>query len=305
MKDKFLGGLIGLAIGDCLGAAVEFSPRGTFEPVLDMIGGGPFDLNIGQYTDDTSMALCLAQSLIDKGFDLEDQLIKYLRWYTQGYMSSTGKCFDIGITTVRSLQRYAKTGTYISPNVYSDAGNGSLMRLIPVPLYYSNNIEEAIQMSGESSKATHGSSEAVDSCKFFGYLISKIINNPKIKKDELLNSYNPEDSLWEGLSEKVHNIALGSYFNKTEKEIFSSGYVIHSLEAALWSFYNTDSFKDAVLMAVNLGDDSDTVGAICGQICGVYYGYNSIPQEWVNKLQDLNLMKELANKIYELRKIEI
>lgn len=303
-KDKFLGGLVGLATGDALGTTVEFMPRGSFEPVTDIVGGGPFELKSGQWTDDTSMALCLAQSLVEKHMMLpHDQLNKYLDWYQKGYMSSTGKCFDIGMTTVRALKDYRSKGIIKRSDNPEEAGNGSLMRLVPVSLFYSNSIKIASDVSGQSSLTTHGAKEAIDSCRFFGYLIATIIQNPEMSKEDLLNLYKSSDILWtkDPLSDRVHNIAAGIYFTKEDKQIFSSGYVIHSLEAALWSFYKTNSFEEGALKAVNLGDDADSVGAIYGQIAGVFYGYEGIPERWRNQIHDLSLIESLATQLHENR----
>ncbi len=304
MKDKFLGGLIGLAAGDALGTTVEFERRGDFPPLTDIVGGGPFDLLPGQWTDDTSMALCLAQSLVDKKeFDPKDQLKKYLNWYQNGYMSSTGKCFDIGITTSKALREFSKEGTLERPDNPYEAGNGSLMRLVPVSLFYSSSLEEAMNKSALSSKTTHGSQEAADACRFFAFLIYNCINNPKSTKEELLNLYSIEkwNEKFEPLSSKIESIADRVYFQKEMKNINSSGYVVTSLEAALWSFYTTNSFKEGALKAANLGDDADTVAAIYGQIAGVFYGYQGIPEEWRNKLYNLTLIESLANQLYDLR----
>lgn len=304
MRNKFLGGLVGLAAGDALGTTVEFSQRGTFEPLTDIVGGGPFSLSVGQWTDDTSMALCLAQSLIDKcGFDAKDQLAKYLDWYLNGYMSSTGKCFDIGSTTVNSLREFWIKGTIKRPDAYDEAGNGSLMRLAPVALFYSSDVEEAVVQSGLSSTTTHGAQEAYDACRFFGFLISTCITNPTFSKEELLGIYTTEtwNKTFFPLSEKINNIALRQYYNKEQDKIFSSGYVVHSLEAALWSFYTTSSFEEGALRVANLGDDADTVAAIYGQIAGVFYGYEGIPEKWRNKLHNITLIESLANQLYDLK----
>ena len=138
IKDRFRGAMLGLAVGDALGVPLEFTDPGSFQPVNDMIGGGPFDLEPGMWTDDTSLALCLAQSLAEKGkFDPIDQLSRYLRWYYEGYMSVNGRCFDIGTTTREALSIFDETGEhYPGPDSEYSAGNGSLMRLAPIPLFY-------------------------------------------------------------------------------------------------------------------------------------------------------------------------
>ena len=173
-RDRFRGCLLGLAAGDALGTTLEFTPRHEVEPIDDMVGGGPFDLEPGQWTDDTSMALCLATSLIEKcGFDASDQLHRYVRWWREGYFSSNGYCFDIGITTARALSRFMESPEepYSGSIDPFEAGNGSLMRLAPVPMYFASEPDEAIVRSADSSRTTHGAREAVDACRYFGGLL--------------------------------------------------------------------------------------------------------------------------------------
>lgn len=156
---KIQGSLLGLAIGDAVGTTVEFKKRGSFSPVTDMVGGGVFGLKKGQWTDDTSMALCLADSLIaQQGFDAKDQMERYLRWYEKGENSATGKCFDIGMATKQALKDFKKTGEpYAGSTDKYSSGNGSLMRLAPISCYYHDNINHAVEYAILSSKTTHGS----------------------------------------------------------------------------------------------------------------------------------------------------
>lgn len=171
--DRFRGCLVALAVGDALGTTLEFSAPGSFDPIDDMVGGGPFGLRAGQWTDDTSMALCLATSLLESGgFDPVDQMGRYLRWFRQGYLSSTGECFDIGGTTRGALVRFEGTGEPFSgPTDAMSAGNGSLMRLAPVPMFFAGDAREAIDRSADSSRTTHGAVEAVDACRYFAGLL--------------------------------------------------------------------------------------------------------------------------------------
>ena len=179
--------MVGLATGDALGTTLEFSSPGSFEPIHDMVGGGPFGLEPGQWTDDTSMSLCLAASLVEKGsFDPVDQLERYTRWYKKGYMSCTGACFDIGYTTQTALERFQETGeAYCGPTGLDSSGNGSIMRLAPVPLFFAGDAADAARMSGMSSQTTHGSPLAVDACRYLGSLISGIVSGRS--KEEVLS----------------------------------------------------------------------------------------------------------------------
>ncbi|MFP4021767.1 MAG: ADP-ribosylglycohydrolase family protein [Halanaerobium sp.] len=294
-KDKAFGAFFGLIIGDALGAAVEFKKRGSFEEVKDMRAGGPHGLEAGYWTDDTSMALCLAESLSRKGYDPQDQLQRYLKWYKEGYLSSTGKCFDIGVNTARSLEYFEENGE-LPPERDRAAGNGSLMRLAPVPIFFRDDFEAAIKYSGESSLTTHNNKMAVDSCRYFGGLLQQFINS-RIKMKAFKIKVIKDTAVDLNLDERVIKAVNGA-FTKERSQIKSDGFVIHSLEASLWSFLNSNSFADAVLKAANLGDDADTVAAITGQLAGAYYGYSSISTDWLNKLANFNLLKDTAEKLY-------
>lgn len=296
-KDRFRGCLLGLACGDAVGTTVEFRPRGTFPPVADMVGGGPFNLNPGEWTDDTSLALCLATSLVEKGeFDPADQMERYCRWRNDGYLSSTGSCFDIGGTVSHALRRFSMTGDpYSGPTDPMSAGNGSIMRLAPAPMFFYPDYDAAVRFSRESSRTTHGTAECVDACRLFGSMIFKALAGED--KGAVLFEHNFREGGLGLLSEKIQAIADGAYKDKTEDEITGSGYVVQSLEAALWCFFNTDNFRDAILKAVNLGDDADTTGAVCGQIAGAFYGEAGIPAGWLEKLAMSSEIRNLADRL--------
>ena len=296
IEDRFRGCLLGLAAGDAVGTSVEFKPRGTFAPVTDMCGGGPFGLEAGQWTDDTSMALCLAESLVTKGdFDPRDQMERYVRWWRQGHLSSTGSCFDIGNATSTALRRFERSGEpFAGSTDPHTAGNGSIMRLAPVPMCFYPDAAQAIQQSGESSRTTHAAPECVDACQLYGLMIVKALGGDS-KEDILFGA--DSLSLAESLSPRISAIANGEYRNKTVDQIKGSGYVVDSLEAALWSFHTTDSFRDAILKAVNLGDDADTTAAVCGQIAGADYGESGIPQNWLAKLTMRSEITQFADQL--------
>jgi ADP-ribosyl-[dinitrogen reductase] hydrolase len=294
-RDRFRGCLVGLACGDAVGTTVEFRPRGTFSPVTDMVGGGPFRLNPGEWTDDTSMALCLASSLVERGtFDALDQMERYLRWFDEGYLSSNGRCFDIGTTLRRALGRFRHSREPFSGSTdpYS-AGNGCIMRLAPVPMFFFCDRVAAIQMSGEASRTTHGTAECVDSSRLFGGILWEALSGSS-KADVLLRH-----GVYPILSGKVDAIAHGDYRLKKDTEIRGTGYVVECLEAALWCFEKTSSFEDAVLGAVNLGDDADTTGAVCGQIAGAFYGASAIPPRWRSRLIMHDEIVNLSDRLYE------
>ena len=299
--DRFRGCLLGLAVGDALGTTLEFRSPGSFEPIDDMVGGGPFGLEPGYWTDDTSMALCLAVSLTEGGgFDPRDQMERYVRWWREGYMSPTGTCFDIGITVRNALSRFERTGEpYSGSTDPFSAGNGSLMRLAPVPMFYASRPEEAIVRCADSSRTTHGAEEAVEACRYFGGLIVGALGGAD-KKTLLSPSYSPVRGLWERspLTTRVAEIADGSFGRREPPAIKGTGYVIPSLEAALWAFDRSTDFRDGALRAVNLGDDADTTGAIYGQIAGAYYGVGAIPVEWREKLAWGDEIEKLAVELH-------
>ncbi len=303
--EYYKGCLLGLAVGDVLGATLEFQPPGSFEPITDMVGGGMFNLAPGQWTDDTSMALCLAENLIiRKGFDLKDQMERYVRWFREGHLSCTEGCFDIGNTVHNALLRFENTGDPRSGSTEErSAGNGSIMRLAPVPMFYANNPTKAIERSGKSSLTTHALKVCVDACRYFGGLIVGALNGVA-KEDILSERYRPDGRKWRKneLAPEIDEIASGSFKRREPPEIKGSGYVVKSLEAALWSFYKSDSFREGCLLAVNLGDDADTTGAVYGQLAGAYYGIHGIPEEWLKKLARRRLIEEFAERIYELSK---
>ena len=316
-QQRYQGCFMGLAAGDAVGTTVEFKKPGTFPPVTDMVGGGPFRLRPGQWTDDTSMALCLADSLIAcGGFNAADQMDRYVRWWREGYMSSNGECFDIGITVSDALSHYRRTGEPFagSTDPYS-AGNGSLMRLAPAPLFFASDPEHAIRMSGESSRTTHGAATCVDACRYFGGLLVGAVQG--VNKATLLSPrYAPVTGLWERepLCPEIDEIAAGSFRSAPRAEIMEtnsgqrskppsgivgSGYVVKSLEAALWAFHHSTDFRDGCLLAVNLGDDADTTAAIYGQIAGAHYGIDGIPAEWRERVAMGELIIQLADGLWQ------
>ncbi len=300
-QDRYRGALLGLAAGDALGTTLEFTRPGTFTPLTGMTGGGPFNLPPGAWTDDTSMALCLAESLIQRrGFDAADQMRRYVRWFKDGHLSSTGVCFDIGNATRTALGRFVETGDPYSGSADPhSAGNGSLMRLAPVALAYARRSEEADEYAALSSRTTHAAETAVDACRHLAALLVGALTG--LDKTRLLAtdfwSYGP-------LHPEVAVVAAGSFRRREPPEIRGSGYVVRSLEAALWAFYKTDNFAAGALEAVNLGDDADTTGAVYGQLAGAYYGAENIPEDWREKLVMKELIVEFADRLLELGELE-
>ena len=293
--DRYRGALLGLAAGDALGAPVEFMRPGTFDPVTEMMGGGPHGLMPGEWTDDTSMALCLAESLIEcEGFDPVDQLQRYIRWWQYGHLSSTGLCFDIGITTRTALEKFQATGEPSGLTSADSAGNGSIMRLAPVPMFYALSMSDAVEFAAQSSSTTHASEEAVSACRFLASVIVRALWGSS--KEDVLAPPVGDD-----LSDGIRRVAFGSFRIFNPPQIRGSGFVVESLEAALWAFHHTDTFAEGATMAVGLGEDSDTTAAVYGQVAGAFYGASRIPRSWVNALAHRDLIIDFADRIYDLR----
>ena len=301
--ERYRGALLGLAAGDALGTPLEFQSPGTFKPVDDMVRGGSSNPEPGQWTDDTSMALCLAESLIERNeFDPVDQLERYLRWLREGYMSSTGECFGLGGIVGLALWHFERSHKpYCGPTEPDTAGNGSIMRLAPIPLFYAANPMEVIEKSAESSRTTHGAPTAVDACRYLGALIVGAVHGAS-KRELLSDHYCPVPDYWKEkpLVAEIDEIASGSFKRKNPPQIRGTGYVVRSLEAALWAFYHGSTFKEGCLLAVNLGDDADTTGAVYGQLAGAFYGEQAIPESWRSKLAFRDLIESFADRLFKI-----
>jgi ADP-ribosyl-[dinitrogen reductase] hydrolase len=304
--DRYFGSMLGLAAGDALGVTLEFQSPGTFQPISDMVGGGPFQLAPGQWTDDTSMALCLAESLVEcRGFDPQDQMRRYVRWYRTGYMSSRDECFDIGNTTRSALQRFEVDGDpYAGVNTPNSAGNGSLMRLAPIPLAYGQHAQNAIDRAADMSRTTHSADVAVDCCRYYSAVIIGALQG-RHKEEILGDRFSPVVDYWKAfpLHPAVEEVAAGSFKGAQPPEIAGTGYALKSMEAALWAFWMTNDFRSGALMAANLGDDADTTAAVFGQLAGAYYGVEGIPEDWRAKLHNVELIESLSKRLLDLARI--
>lgn len=281
LHDRTAGSFVGLAIGDALGAPVEFANRGTFEPVTAYRSGGRFNLPAGAWTDDTAMALCLAQSLIEqKTLDNEDLLNKFCDWAENGTNTSTGVAVGIGQNTLRVLGEFRRNRHLEAlPFGAKNDGNGSLMRLAPVACFANQNLEETLAFAGFQSRATHASRHAEQCCKILADLLFRLINGEPLKHAVEKIRQSP-------MNNEISLMMHRNIVEESEDDIQSGGYVINTLHAALWSTLTTDSFESAVLRACNLGDDADTTAAVAGQIAGAMCGYSNIPQDLKDGLKD-------------------
>ncbi|CAF1199679.1 unnamed protein product [Adineta ricciae] len=316
LSDRVSGSLFGLLICDSLGTAVECQTSGSFDPVKTLRGGGKFQLKPGQFTDDGSMALCLAFALLDDNDDSTThqsvkQMNLYRRWYENGYLSSNGECFDIGITVRVALNKFISDSdkqsisstAYYGNTSQKASGNGSLMRLASIPLLYRENPLQAMIEAMNSSKTTHASSFCLDCCRIYTSLIIGALQG--FSKNDLLNDeklFLPNglpDDYWiiNTVETDVLKVMKGSYKHLNPPEIKASGFVIETMEAALWAFYHSNSFEEGALKAVNLGDDADTVGAIYGMLAGAFYGIDQIPKEWRDKCYLTDLVQTVADEL--------
>ena len=275
-KDKCVGSLVGLAIGDALGAPVEFMARGSFRPVTGYRSGGPFKLNAGDWTDDTSMALALADALIFAVGEFREEVIlaHWLEWYRKGKYSVNGRCFDIGNQTRNALEYFQKNGKAVGPNEQA-LGNGGVMRLAPAAIVDAYRDSNSPTFSIRQSWLTHPSSEASEVATSLGTLLVSLL--------------------------REQSIELSPLAKNTKAPVANGGKATDAYEMALWAFRNTDSFDACVLAAANLGGDSDSIGAVAGQIAGAHYGFSAMRSSpLVNELTDISMIMETASRLCEI-----
>jgi ADP-ribosyl-[dinitrogen reductase] hydrolase len=292
-RDRARGAFIGLAIGDALGATIEFRRRDSYEPVTDMVGGGPFGLKPGEWTDDTSMALCLADCLIanNGALDPNDLAMRFVRWWRQGENSVTGSCFDIGGATQSALASFERTGAPRGSDHAHAAGNGGIMRLAPVAVAARGDAAKAAALARAQSEVTHAALECLDAAEALALILCAGIAG----EGRGALAAGARASL---AAAKVRAIAEGAFRGKSRRDIRSSGYVVDTLEAALWAVSESQTFEEAVLMAVNLGDDADTVGAVAGQVAGSVWGMNAIPERWRRQVAWSDRLVETADALW-------
>lgn len=292
-RDRAAGALLGLAIGDAVGTTLEFRPRDTAH-VDDMVGGGPFALEAGQWTDDTSMALCLADALLaDHGYQPRTFARLLVRWYREGYNASNGRCFDIGNATRTAIEGHeAQDGRWQGNASYDTAGNGSLVRVAPIAIAARGALDVTWRLSGGQSRATHAALEAISACQLLGMLLHHALRGAG--REAVLAPHIAS------LSPRIQIINAGEYKGKTRDQIRSSGYVVDTLEAALWAVWHGETFEEAVLLAANLGDDADSVAAVAGQLAGAVHGLGGIPRHWVGRVAFGEAIEARAGRLLAL-----
>jgi len=298
--------LFGVAVGDALGVPVEFKSRQTIaqNPVIDMIGFGTYNLPPGTFSDDSSLTFCLAEALTQE-FSIQNIGLNFIAWLYDNYWTADGKVFDVGIATSRAIEKLSKGA---NPELaggmgVSDNGNGSLMRILPLLVYLKNKeLSERFQITKQVSSITHGHIRSVIACFYYLEFARKILDG--MSKFQIYESLQTEISDYLTLLKidteeiKLFDRLLNQDIHGLkEDEISGSGYVLHTLEASIWCLLKTENYSDAVLKAVNLGEDTDTTGAVTGGLAGLLYGYDSIPHNWVQQIARRQDIEDLAVRL--------
>lgn len=317
MENHVLSGIMGLCVGDALGVPVEFKSREYLKssPVLGLCGYGTHNQKLGTWSDDTSLSLCLADSL-NHGLDYDDIMNRFSLWLSRGEYTASGEVFDVGISTKKAINFYQSGRAPLSCGGSSenDNGNGSLMRILPLLFYLQalygidfQDYDEAFEMIHNVSSLTHAHNRSKIACGIYLSVAAMLLGNMDLKSAVDLGIYKALDYYGrhkEFMNELKHYVRLSdsSFFSLTESEIKSSGYVVDTLEAAIWCLVNSSTYKECVLKAVNLGNDTDTVAAVAGGLAGLYYGYNGIPKNWIEQILNLGYVEEIANRLNDTLK---
>lgn len=302
---KIVDGVLGFAVGDALGVPYEFLSRERISkrPCKDMVGFGSHRVSEGTWSDDTSMVIATMDSFIDNGLiDYDDIMCRFNIWLFDAKYTASDKVFDIGNTTRKAILKY-KDG--VDPVMCGgrnqlDNGNGSLMRMLPIAYYLNKNdfdFEQEVEIVNNVSSLTHGHEVSCLGCKIYCDYVKQLLNG--VNRVEAIknignlnyNGYYSDDSV-----DKYKRILNGDLFKLSRDDIKSSGYVVNTLEASLWSMLNSNSYEEAVLMGINLGGDTDTIGAITGSLAGIIYGKKNIPSRWISVLKRNDYLVDMCNK---------
>jgi ADP-ribosylglycohydrolase len=296
LRERFQGALMGLAVGDALAAHTQFRKPGTFPVIGDLLGGGPFDLPRGAWTDDTAMALLLAESLLEsEGFDAQDQVQRYFRWQREGYGSATGQCVGISANVARSLatalyKRQPFSGSHDPEQLDKDP----LSRVAPAVMYFFADPVASVARPAEAARVTVQAPMVLDCVR----LLAAMLRQALAGRDKAAVLKPPRETwMTPGTRPEVLAVYEGSYTRRMPPEIASNGHVVAALEAALWAFYRGETFREGALLAANLGWDSDVVTATYGQLAGAYHGVSAIPGIWRNSLMKQELVIETADRL--------
>ena len=300
-RERYLGALIGLAIGDALGAVHQQQPPGSFEPISDLVGGGFLKLPRGAWTDDTAMALCLAESLLEsRGFDARDQVERYARWQQSGYMSATGVAVGITPNTARSIavaqwRRQLFAGSH-DPKLVEPS---PLSRMAPAVMFYLLFRDQALEFAGDAVRTTCQAPLVLNVCRLFAAMVHAALEGKP--KPEVLAP--PWELPADRPKSRIRGLIEGRYRKKDPAVIHAGDHVLDTLEVALWAFDRTNSFADGALLVANAGENSDVAGAVYGQLAGAYYGVEAIPAPWRNSLIKKDLIESLALRLLDQTKV--
>ena len=300
--------LIGSAVGDALGVPVEFKSRQYLQqnPVTDMTGYGTYNMPPGTFSDDSSMMFCLAESLCN-GYNVNDIAEKFQMWMHEGYWTADGEVFDVGISTRKAINRLrvVKNPTEAGSTAESDNGNGSLMRILPLAIFTKDlSIDERCEIVKEVSSITHAHNRSVLACIYYIEFALNVLDSENLEEAYLntnfwLKLFLEENEIYKNEFQYFERILSGKLIDLKEDEINSTGYVMDSLEASIWCLLHTDSYKNCVLKAVNLGHDTDTIACIAGGIAGIYYDVETIPTNWIEQLARVDDILHLAEQLEE------
>lgn len=300
LRDRFHGALLGLAVGDALGVSVQHRKPDTFTPLGDLLGGGPFDLPRGAWSDDTAMALCLAESLLEcNGSDPADQVRRYQRWQREGYLASTGQCVGITASVSRALATAQWSGkAHSGSHDPARLDKEPLSRVAATVLFHCADPETAIEQAAEAARTTHQAPVVLDVCRYFGALLVGALRGTA-KSQLLAPNYAPSEGLWNRrpLKPQVEAIAAGSFRTKSPPEIEGGGTILQTLEAVLWAFNRARNFREGALLAANLGLDADVTATAYGQLAGAAYGVANIPAGWRSAIYGRERIEELADRL--------
>ncbi len=289
-------GMYGFIVADALGVPVEFNNRKSLDenPVTDMRSYGTYNQPVGTWSDDSSMTLCTYDNIVNYR-SLDDVMQDFLNWYQNGYMTPHGECFDIGMTTQRAILNYSHGINPIQCGLSGerDNGNGALMRMLPLVYYKDKSVDDRVDLVTKYAELTHAHKRNIIACVFyveFAILLLKEYDK-SLAYNETIDIIN---KLFVDEKELLHYQRLLNDIQDINREqINSTGYVVDTIEAVIWAFLTTDNYKECVLKAVNLGGDTDTISAISGGLAGIYYGYDDIPSDWINNLQNKKLIEKV------------
>jgi len=296
LRERFQGALVGLAVGDALAAHTQFRKPGTFAAVGDLLGGGPFDQPRGAWTDDTAMALLLAESLLEReGFDAHDQVQRFVRWQREGYGSATGQCVGISANVARSLATALyKRQPFAGSHDPDQQDKDPLSRIAPVVMYFLADVTTAVAKAAEAARLTAQAPMVLDCVRLLASMVHQALSGRD--KAAVLR---PPRELWITASTRPEVLALyeGAYAYRMPPDITAGGGIFQALEAALWAFQRSETFREGALLAANLGRDSDVVAAAYGQLAGAYHGVSAIPGIWRNSLMKQEVVIDSADRL--------